>query len=205
MWISKIKSLQSSHQGRVFGYGKSQLKMAVFNDMLLREVSIASSHQPVAKGNIWSQFYHKDVRSWNLLNILRRLFQQLKQLWTRWFRGFFWAFVCFRFVQRRKLPMIHSSYGCSTVPKTHLILRPLRSANLGFLIICDYIFTLSIYLRSTPHPVTVTTRIITFLVGNPYKPSFATVTGWGVDPIYTVYKMKVISTATAGSACHMAS
>ena len=32
-------------------------------------------------------------------------------------------------------------------------------------------------------PVTVTTRIITFLVGNPYKPSFATVTGWGVDPI----------------------
>ena len=38
--------------------------------------------------------------------------------------------------------------------------------------------------RSTPHPVTVTTRIITFLVGNPYKPSFATVTGWGVDPRY---------------------
>ena len=39
-----------------------------------------------------------------------------------------------------------------------------------------------VYLRSTPHPVTVTTRIVTFLVGNPYKPSFATVTGWGVDP-----------------------
>ena len=42
--------------------------------------------------------------------------------------------------------------------------------------------------RSTPHPVTVTTRIITFLVGNPYKPSFATVTGWGVDPKNTVCK-----------------
>ena len=41
------------------------------------------------------------------------------------------------------------------------------------------------YLRSTPHPVTVTTRIITFLVGNPYKPSFATVTGWGADPTNT--------------------
>ena len=39
-----------------------------------------------------------------------------------------------------------------------------------------------VWIRSTPHPVTVTTRIITFLVGNPYKPSFATVTGWGVDP-----------------------
>ncbi len=38
------------------------------------------------------------------------------------------------------------------------------------------------WLRSTPHPVTVTTRIITFLVGNPYKHSFATVTGWEVDP-----------------------
>ena len=36
-------------------------------------------------------------------------------------------------------------------------------------------------LGTTPHPVTVTTRIITFLIGNPYKPSFVTVTGWGVD------------------------
>ena len=40
-------------------------------------------------------------------------------------------------------------------------------------------------LGSTPHPVTVTTRIVTFLVGNPYKPSFVTVTGWGVDPKYS--------------------
>ena len=45
-----------------------------------------------------------------------------------------------------------------------------------------------VYLRSTPHPVTVTIRIITFLVGNPYKPSFVTVTGWGVDPMYTHLK-----------------
>ena len=30
----------------------------------------------------------------------------------------------------------------------------------------------------------MTTRIITFLIGNPYKPSFVTVTGWGVDLIY---------------------
>ena len=30
-----------------------------------------------------------------------------------------------------------------------------------------------------PYPVTVTTRIITCLVGNPYKPLFTTVTGWG--------------------------
>ena len=44
-----------------------------------------------------------------------------------------------------------------------------------------------VYFRSTPHPLTVTTRIITFLVGNPYKPSFATVTGWGVDPRCTIY------------------
>ena len=44
-----------------------------------------------------------------------------------------------------------------------------------------------ISIRSTPHPVTVTTRIITFLVGNPYKPSFATVTGWGVDPKFPYF------------------
>ena len=37
-------------------------------------------------------------------------------------------------------------------------------------------------LELTPHPVTVTTRIIPFLVGNPYKHLFVTVTGfWGVD------------------------
>ena len=34
-------------------------------------------------------------------------------------------------------------------------------------------------LDMAPLTVTVTTRIITFLVGNPYKPSFVTVTGWG--------------------------
>ncbi len=43
-------------------------------------------------------------------------------------------------------------------------------------IVCNSM-VLKILVRSTPHPVTVTTRIITFLVGNPYKPSFATVTG----------------------------
>ena len=36
-----------------------------------------------------------------------------------------------------------------------------------------------IFARSTPHPVTVTTRIITFLVGNPYKPSFPLLLGGG--------------------------
>ena len=34
----------------------------------------------------------------------------------------------------------------------------------------------------SPLPVRVTTRIITFLVGDPYKPSFATVTGRGDNP-----------------------
>ena len=37
-----------------------------------------------------------------------------------------------------------------------------------------------------PFPVTVTTRIIIFLVGNPYKPLFATVTGKGPYPRYPV-------------------
>ena len=44
-----------------------------------------------------------------------------------------------------------------------------------------------IYIGCGPLPVTVTTGTITFLVGDPYKPSFATVTGWGVDPIYSIY------------------
>ena len=44
----------------------------------------------------------------------------------------------------------------------------------------------SLLLGISVFQVTVTTRIIPFLVGNPYKPSFATVTGWGVDPDNTV-------------------
>ena len=40
-----------------------------------------------------------------------------------------------------------------------------------------------VYLGTTPHPVTVTTRI-PFLVGKP-KPLFVAVIGWGVDCRYT--------------------
>ena len=38
-----------------------------------------------------------------------------------------------------------------------------------------------------PLPVTVTTRIITFLIGNPYKPSFAPVTGRGAHSTYQTF------------------
>ena len=58
------------------------------------------------------------------------------------------------------------------------------SAGIAILLLPSSSSPSSLLFRSTPHPVTVTTRIITFLVGNPYKPSFATVTGWGVDPNY---------------------
>ena len=37
-----------------------------------------------------------------------------------------------------------------------------------------------------PPRIPVTTRIITFLVGDPYKPSFATVSGRGDNPSYTI-------------------
>ena len=39
-----------------------------------------------------------------------------------------------------------------------------------------------LYLWCGPLPVTVTTRIITFLFGDPYKSSFTTVTGRGPAP-----------------------
>ena len=54
-----------------------------------------------------------------------------------------------------------------------------------------------LYTLGLPPPVTVTTRIVTFLVGNPYKPSFATVTGWGVDPIYTIQDWRFSPMATS--------
>ncbi len=41
-----------------------------------------------------------------------------------------------------------------------------------------------IYFGLSPFPVIVTTRILTFVVGDPYKPSFATITGKGDNPTY---------------------
>ena len=50
----------------------------------------------------------------------------------------------------------------------------------------DLLKDTQIYLGYVPLPrMPVTTRIITFLVGNPYKPSFATITGKGDNPKYT--------------------
>ena len=40
----------------------------------------------------------------------------------------------------------------------------------------------------SPFPVIVTTRIITFLVGDPYKPSFATITGKGDNSNYYIIR-----------------
>ena len=45
---------------------------------------------------------------------------------------------------------------------------------------------LGIYIGLSPFPVIVTTRIVSCLVGNPYKPSFATITGKGDNPRYTL-------------------
>ena len=74
---------------------------------------------------------------------------------------------------------------CPSWPLEKMIFVPLSVGSLDRPILWSevlHLHILGLYLRSTPHPVTVTTRIITYLVGNPYKPSFATVTGWGVDP-----------------------
>ena len=48
----------------------------------------------------------------------------------------------------------------------------------------DTLVNAIIYLGCGPLTVTVTTRSIIFLVGDPYKPSFATVTVRGPHPIY---------------------
>ena len=44
----------------------------------------------------------------------------------------------------------------------------------------------SVWFRSTPHPGCQSPPgwHYIFRLGNPYKPSFATVTGWGIDPEY---------------------
>ena len=59
-----------------------------------------------------------------------------------------------------------------------------------------------VYLGCGPLTVTVTTRIITFLVGDPYKPSFITVTVRGPYPRYipVSYRIKIKSIAQGGSA-----
>ena len=83
---------------------------------------------------------------------------------------------------------IYFFYGCFPkimVPPYHALKnRVFHEINHPFWGTVPLFLETSIYLGTTPHPVTVTTRIITFLIGNPYKPSFVTVTGWGVDLKY---------------------
>ena len=61
-----------------------------------------------------------------------------------------------------QIKQIHTFVG----DRTHIFIEPGRCVYVGY----------------GPFPVRVTTRIITFLVGNPYKPLFATVTGKGATP-----------------------
>ena len=52
-----------------------------------------------------------------------------------------------------------------------------------FVLLSQIIFYIILHImtwNSPPPPVTDTTWIIPFLVRNPYKPSFVTITGWGV-------------------------
>ena len=44
------------------------------------------------------------------------------------------------------------------------------------------------YIGCGPLTLTVTTKVTTFLVGNPYKPSFTTVTVRGPHPIYLMQR-----------------
>ena len=47
----------------------------------------------------------------------------------------------------------------------------------------------------SPVPVTVTTRIITFIGGDPYKPSFATVTGRGTTQLINLFFFLLVKIA----------
>ena len=46
------------------------------------------------------------------------------------------------------------------------------------------LYNLYVYIGYCPLPLTVTTRSIIFVIGDSYKPSFATVTGRGHHPMY---------------------
>ena len=50
-----------------------------------------------------------------------------------------------------------------------------------------YIYIYVLYVGLSPLPVRVTTRIITFLVGNPYKPSFPLLLGGGTTQIICMF------------------
>ena len=73
------------------------------------------------------------------------------------------------------------------VLKSHLfsllLLSPMIGICLHIVFFLDILYVIWIYPRHSVTSVTVTTRMtLQFLVGNPYKPSFVTVTGWGVRP-----------------------
>jgi len=52
----------------------------------------------------------------------------------------------------------------------------------------------ALYLGCGPFPVTVTTKIITFSVGEACKPLFTTVTGKGPNPTYVQHGLQIVAT-----------
>ena len=138
--------------------------------------TIATSHGLTPKGSVLEgkSRYFREIEVDEILFHLARFWAPEKWIFVtgRFFSISFWMVAPVFFKGRyweKKTVGVESWSSWYT---------PLNMTNLywQYSPVCDQ------YVRSTPHPVTVTTRIITFLVGNPYKPSFATVTGWGVDP-----------------------
>ena len=81
---------------------------------------------------------------------------------------------------------------------------PQKNITLKPTILPDFVFFTqkkSLYLGCALFPVTVTTRIITFLVGNPNKASFTTVSGRGPYPTYTFKTPKHGSQRNQVSCC----
>ncbi len=101
---------------------------------------------------------------------------------------FFWKKTCIIWIWKISRGFNENHYRLGTknpwrVKQKHMQNRPWNQSSQ--LVACPG-SSYRISFGTTPHPVTVTTRIIPFLIGNPYKPSFVTVTGWGVDQRYRI-------------------
>ena len=86
---------------------------------------------------------------------------------------------------------VYKTVDASKDPATNQFVDRLSHYLQGFIRHPMWLFGISepstesiLYLGLSPLPVTVTTRIVMFLVGDPYKPCFATVTGRGDNPNY---------------------
>ena len=162
-----------------------------------------SSKQPWTNEQWKKTWFRIPIKQWFRIPIKQPVYNIVETV-----KGFFWWLQWHLFFVVDKMVTCNWIFCCSAgsswLAMSFRLEKGLQCVRLHQVHRC-FLFSKKIwevwleYLGLSPLPVRVTTRIITFLVGNPYKPSFATVTGWGVDPMNTTKNLTSMGWVARGN------